>query len=130
MIDWRNNINGFDLFAVSGGKGNSRRLPSGHLRDAIKEHKKTPFRISSRCDKGAQEDSLQDIFKLTPATVANSEIFCQTFPASLSCPVDTTDTPFAISVKKPVQHSPLFRCVIRDFYRAERCAKKINVFFL
>jgi hypothetical protein len=43
------------MFAVLTGKGGQEKVS---------------FWISSRCDRGAQEDFLQEIFELTPATVA------------------------------------------------------------
>jgi hypothetical protein len=46
-IDWRNPINGFDMFAVPKGRANLRRCPSGHLRDVTEEHEKISFRKSS-----------------------------------------------------------------------------------
>ena len=58
------------MFAVPAEKGKLEKMSKGHLRDATKEHKKISFRKFSSCDKGVRKDVRQDIFELTPATVA------------------------------------------------------------
>ena len=54
-----------------------------------------------------------------------SEIFCRIFPASLSCPLDTTNTPFVIYGENRFSIIPFYRYLIQDFYRAK---KRITIY--
>ena len=66
---------------------------------------KISFRLSSRCDRGAREDFLQEIFELTPATVAHRKRSSDSFLESV-LPSGTTDIPLNHTYRKPVRHYP------------------------
>jgi hypothetical protein len=78
-IDWRNHINGFDMFAVPARKGKlekifkNLRIPPAH----------PPILRQTR--KWSDDHFLVFLCHI-------SEISCRIFPASLPSPLDTTDT--------------------------------------